>query len=136
MRKMSSFLMMFGMLEFFQRTTRNDGRTRRLPSGHVIIPIMATLAAAMLHEEIWLCRTTFYAPPLSTPILRFKSTFWNGPTAEDMFSLRYRFRRADFADMLLRMHLASEVGGNLHFKYLRSSKRSLIPADFAMMVML
>ena len=53
-----------------------------------------------------------------------------------MFILRYRFRRADFADMLLRMHLASEVGGNLHFKYLRSSKRSLIPADFAMMVML
>ena len=80
MRKMSSFLMMFGMLEFFQRTTRNDGRTRRLPSGHVIIPIMATLAAAMLHEEIWLCRTTFYAPPMAKPMLRFKSTFWNGPT--------------------------------------------------------
>ncbi len=97
------------------------------------MPIMSTLAAAMLHEEIW---TTFYAPPMAMPMLRFKYTFWNGPIAEDMFSLRYRLRRADFADMLLRMHFASEVGVNLHFKYLRSSRRSLIPADFAMLVML
>ena len=43
---------------------------------------------------------------------------------------------ADFADMLLRMDLATEVVGDLQFKDLRSRYGACIPADFAMMVML
>ena len=103
---------MFGLLDFMQRLTRKAVRTSRRPASQLIILLIATLAVAMLHEEIWLNRTTFYSPPTVMQMLQFKSTFWNGPTAEDMFSLCYRFRRSDFADMLLLMNLASEVGGD------------------------
>jgi hypothetical protein len=67
-------------------------------------------------------------------MLLFQSSFWNGRTAEDMLILPYRFRRADFADLRLRMDLASEVYVDFHFNYLRSNKYSFIPADFSMMV--
>jgi hypothetical protein len=135
MRKMSFYLMMFGLFDFVQQCSRNAGRTMRRHA-NVILPLMATLSAAMLHEEIWLVRSTFYQSPTNMPMLRFQSGFWNGVNAEEIFTLRYRFRRTDFADMLLRMGLASEVNGGLKFKFMRSRYRYNIPADFAVMVML
>ena len=65
----------------------------------------------------------------------FQSAFWNGDRASELFTMLYRFRQADFADMLLRMDLATEVGGDLQFEVLRSRYGARIPADFAMMVM-
>ena len=127
--------MMFGLLDMLKQSAKNALRTSR--RANVILPLMATLASAMLQEEIWLVRSTYFTPPNDMTMLRFQSGFWDSSaTAEDLFSLRYRFRRADFADMLLRMLLASEVGGALQFHDLRSSKRSRIPSDFAMMVLL
>ena len=52
MRKVSCFLMMFGLLDMLKQSARNAIRSSR--RANVILPLMATLAAAMLHEEIWL----------------------------------------------------------------------------------
>jgi len=122
MRKLSCYFMIFGMFDIIRKSASNAGRTLR--RADVILPFMATLTAAMLHEEIWLVRSTFYTPPTDMIMLRFQSAFWNGEGAEDLFSTRYRFRQSDFVDMLLRMDLATEVGGNLQFKYLRSAATS------------
>ena len=106
--------MMFGLLDMLKQSAKIAVRTSR--RANVILPLMATLASAMLHEEIWLVRSTYFNPPNDMTMLRFQSGFWDSSaTAEDLFSLRYRFRRADFADMLLRMGLASEVAGAIQF---------------------
>ena len=97
---------------------------------------MAIVSATMLHEEIWLTRTTYFSAPPTLDMLRFESGFWNEANAEEMFHLRYRFRRGEFADFMLRMDLAVEIGGILTFKFLWAPSRKLIPADFAFMVML
>jgi hypothetical protein len=82
----------------------------------MILPLMAALASAMLHEEIWLVRTTYFNPPTYMTMLRFQSGFWNSVNAADLFTLRFRFRRPDFVDMLLRIGLAADVGGNIKFR--------------------
>jgi hypothetical protein len=89
MRKMSFYFMMFGLFDFVQQNSRNAGRIMRRHA-NVIIPLMSTLAAAMLHEEIWLVRSTFYQSPTNMPMLRFQSGFWNGlgVNAENIFTLR------------------------------------------------
>jgi hypothetical protein len=134
LRKMSAYLMIFGLFAFVHKSARNAGSALR--RSEIILPLMATVTAAMLQEEIWIVRSTFFTPPSDTEKLRFQSRVWNGEGADEMFSLRYRFRRGDFADMLLRMKLATEYGNGLRFKSLRSRHRYRIPADFAMMVML
>ena len=97
---------------------------------------MGTLTAAMLQEELWLVRSTYFLPPTDISMPPFQSAFWNGDRAAVLFTMRSCFRQADFADMLLRMDLATEVGGDLQYKDLRSRYGARIPADFAMMVML
>jgi hypothetical protein len=109
--------MIFGMFDLVRKTARKAGQTLR--RADVILPLITTLTAAMLQEELWLVKSTYFAPPTDMSMLRFQSAFWNGDGAEDLFTMRYRFRQADFADMLLRMNLASEVGGDLQFKYER-----------------
>ena len=78
MRKVSCFLMMFGLLDMPKQSARNAVRSGG--RANVILPLMATLAAAMLHEEIWLVRSTYFTLP---NIL--------SATADDVFSLRYHF---------------------------------------------
>ena len=46
------------------------------------------------------------------------------------FALAQRSRREDFADLLIRMSLAVQKGGTIVFKYIRTSTRKLVPADF------
>ena len=64
---------------------------------------MATLAGAMLHEEIWLVRSAYFTPPNDMTMLRFQSGFW-----DHSFSPCYFFQR-HFAQMLLCMGLVSAV---------------------------
>ena len=134
MRKLSCYFMIFGMFDVVRKTARKAGQTLR--RADVILPLIATLTAAMLQEELWLVRSTYLSPPTDISMLRFQSAVWNGDRAAELFTMLYRFRQADFADMLLRMDLATEVGGDLQFKDLRSRYGARIPADFAMMVML
>jgi hypothetical protein len=134
MRKISCYFMILGVFDVVTKSARNVGR--KLRRADVILPLMATLTAAMLHEEMWLLRSTYFSAPTDMTMLRFQSAYLRQDSAQNMFTMRYRFRYADFADMLFRMGLTIEVGGRLQFKYLRSRYRYCIPADFAMMVLL
>ena len=49
-RKVSCFLMMFGLLDMLKQSAKNAVRTIR--RANVILSLMATLASAMLQEEI------------------------------------------------------------------------------------
>ena len=77
-RKVSCFLMMFGLFDMLKQFARNAVRTGGRAS--VILPLLATLAAAMLHEEIWLVRSTYFTLPNILSL-----------TADDVFSLHYHF---------------------------------------------
>ena len=50
MRKVSCFFMLFGLLDMLKQSAKNAVRTVR--KANVILPLMATLASAMLQEEI------------------------------------------------------------------------------------
>jgi len=133
LRKMSYSLMMYGILDFLKKSVKNGRKTLR--RAEIINSLIATVAAALLHEEIWLAKSTYFNPLSDTSMLRFQSGVWN-QQSQNLFSLRFRIRRPDFANLLLHMGLASEVGGTIQFKYLCTNFRYRVPADFAMMVML
>ena len=129
--------MIFGMFDVVRKTARKAGQN--LLRADVNLPLMAALTAAMPQEELWLVRSTYYLLPTDISMPPFQSAFWNGDRAAVLFSvftMLYRFRQADFVDMLLRMDLATEVGGDLQFKDLLYHYGARFPADFAMMVML
>ena len=56
-------------------------------------PLITTLAAAMLHEEVWLFRSwllRYFTPPNYMTMFWFQSGFWDSSaTTDDFFSICY-----------------------------------------------
>ena len=50
--------MIFGLFDVVRKTARKAGQTLR--RADVILPLMGTLTTAMLQEELWLVRSTYF----------------------------------------------------------------------------
>ena len=57
LRNMSAYLLVFGLFDFIYKSARNSGKVMQRPER--FIQLMATVTAAMLHEEIWLVKSAF-----------------------------------------------------------------------------
>jgi hypothetical protein len=73
---------------------------------------------------------TIRAKPGRYPASSFHS-FWNGPTGEEAFLNRYRFRREDFQRMLRAMGLDGKV-----LKCGRPGREMIYPAELCLLVLL
>jgi hypothetical protein len=58
---MIAYLMIYGLIDFVSIAARYDGRT--VCRSEVIFPLMATLAAFMLQEFLWIFRSTYFLSP-------------------------------------------------------------------------
>ena len=79
MRKLSCFFTIFGMFDVVRITGRKAEQTLR--GADLILPLIATLTAAMLQEELWLVRSTYFLPPMDISMPPFQSAFWKGDRA-------------------------------------------------------